>query len=290
MIRQDFIENIETELRKAIGSKVKIEDFSQEFGGDINESLKVVSNVGDFFIKINEADAFPKMFDAEAKGLALLNEKSSFVVPKPIVVGEFHNKAYLLLEYLPLKSMGSWESFGEQLAKMHCESSENFGLDYSNYIGSLVQENKEIDSWSEFYTNQRLLPLSTKAFEDNLLNRHDLKNIESLYKELPSIYPIEKPSLLHGDLWSGNASFCKGHACVYDPAVYFGHREMDIGMTLLFGGFPNDMYEAYNATLSLEKGWQDRVEISQLYPLLVHVNLFGGSYVNQLRSILRKFG
>lgn len=288
MLSKGFIQYLEDELEKVRGSKVEIKQTKRELGGDINDAFKIESNQGEYFIKINDAVAFPTMFEAEAKGLTLLKEKTSFVIPKAIINGEFENKSFLLLEYLPLQSNGNWVSFGEKLAEMHKISSPSYGLDYPNYIGSLFQENKEMDSWADFYMKQRILPLSTRAFDLGLLNSEDLKNLDSLSKELPSIYPIEKPSLLHGDLWSGNASFCEGKACIYDPALYFGHREMDIGMTLLFGGFSKAMFESYNSVYALEKGWQNRVEISQLYPLLVHLVLFGGSYAKQVKAILKK--
>lgn len=289
MISKDFKIYLEQQLSNKYGFNVEIIDFSTVFGGDINESFTIKTSNGSYFIKINDAIAFPNMFEAEAKGLDFLISQSSFVIPEPIIIGTFENKAFLLLEYLSLQNQGNWFSFGEILANMHKRTAPNFGLEYPNYIGSLIQKNNEMNSWAEFYMEQRLLPLSIKARELGLLDKEDLRNLDLLHMQLGNIYPIEPPSLLHGDLWSGNASFCQGKSCVYDPAIYYGHREIDIAMTLLFGGFPKEMYTAYNTVYPLENGWQNRIELSQLYPLLVHTCLFGESYANQVRAILKKY-
>jgi fructosamine-3-kinase len=184
---------------------------------------------------------------------------------------------------------GNWSAFGAALAKMHQVSAPQFGLGRSNYIGSLVQENTAKGSWAEFYSKLRLYPLMKKIIDRRLLTFDDGKRLDALVRELPSIYPEEKPSLLHGDLWSGNAAFSGNLPCIYDPAVYYGHREMDIAMTYLFGGFPNEMIVSYNSLYPLGRGWRERLEISQLYPLLVHSLLFGGTYTTQVKEILKRF-
>lgn len=128
------------------------------------------------------------------------------------------------------------------------------------------------------------------AFTNGYIKTQDLSRLELLYKRLPDLYPEEPPSLLHGDLWSGNfLSAHDGTPCLVDPAVYYGHRETDIAMTRLFGGFSQAFYEAYNHHFPLEPGWESRISLNQLYPLLVHVNLFGEGYMGQVRQVLKQY-
>ena len=230
------------------------------------------------------------MFETEKLGLNLLREHSDFAIPKPLLAGNLPGNDFLLMDWVELAEHGDWNDFGERLAKMHFQTHSKFGLDHQNYIGSLQQDNTFEHSWSEFYINRRLSPLCKKAFDNGQIDRSILGAFERIYQRLDEIYPIEAPALLHGDLWSGNRAFTSdGTPCIYDPAVYYGHREIDLAMTKLFGGFPNEMYNAYNKTYPLETGWEERIPIGQLYPLLVHVILFGGGYANQIRSIVSKF-
>jgi fructosamine-3-kinase len=183
-----------------------------------------------------------------------------------------------------------WEDFGRALAQLHRKSQESFGLEHDNYIGSLPQSNKTHASWSEFFIQERLEAQLKRARDRNKIGGDILLRMEKLFHRLEGLFPFEPPALLHGDLWSGNF-FCgvDGEACIFDPAVYFGHREMDIGMSKLFGGFDPAFYQAYNAEWPLGDDWENRVDIANLYPLLVHVNLFGGGYLSQVRSILQRF-
>lgn len=179
-----------------------------------------------------------------------------------------------------------WKTLGEQLAQLHHHSHKSFGLDHNNYIGSLVQLNEPLSSWIEFFIHRRLEP------QLRLLNPPPrvIKQFEQLYAKLPQLMPDEKPALLHGDLWSGNLiTNAHGLPCLIDPAVYFGHREAELALTRLFGGFPNDFYEAYTDTSPLPSGFEDRVDLYNLYPLLVHANLFGGGYTDQALSIVARF-
>lgn len=146
------------------------------------------------------------------------------------------------------------------------------------------------ENWPDFINHYRLQPLAQMAFDQHLLSPADLTAIDRLVQQLPRIFPEEPPALIHGDLWSGNfMTDSKGEAVMYDPAVYYGHREMDLGMTRLFGGFDAEFYDAYNETYPLVSGWEQRLEIANLYPLLVHVNLFGMGYVGSVRQVLKDF-
>lgn len=286
----DLIEEILTVTNtSAMADRVR---YTSVGGGDINDAYRLELEDKRCFVKINDADKYPQMFETEARGLELMRNCSRFQIPEVLGVGQSDGRQFLVLEYLESgsASIEFWELFANRLAGMHRSGHDVFGLDHSNYIGSLVQVNDIHESWPDFFTNQRLGPLSHKAFDMGLLSSSALKHFENLAHRLDQLIPIESPSLLHGDLWSGN--FMRGpdgEATIYDPAVYFGHREMDIAMSKLFGGFDNRFYATYNEQYPLEKGWEDRVDIHNLYPLLVHVILFGGGYVSQVQSILNRF-
>ena len=269
----------------------KLKHFSAVHGGDINEAYRVETDQEILFLKINSRNHFPKMFEAEQKGLMLLSD-SAFTVPKPKVVGELGDYQFLIMQWIEKGNPSSdfWQQFGRSLAQLHKTESDNFGLDYDNYIGSLQQSNTPHKTWSDFYREERLRPQMQLASKNGLLSHTMSHGFDVLFNRLDEIYPTKKPALVHGDLWSGNMMpALKGNPCIYDPAVYFGHREMDLAMMALFGGFGEKWVDTYNAVYPLENGWQDRLEISQLYPLMVHVSLFGASYARRVETILQKF-
>lgn len=259
-------------------------------GGSINETFRVETDQGVLFVKLNDSSRFPNMFEAERTGLKILS-KSSFRVPKPVLSGIKDKEQFLILDWIREGNPNDnfWNDFGICLAQMHTISNEKFGLDASNYIGSLKQSNKKRENWTDFYRDERLLPQMKLAEKSGLLSNRMKLGFDTLFNELHNIYPTEKSSLLHGDLWSGNMMVdSEGFPTIFDPAVYFGHREMDLAMMALFGGFGHGWIESYNEIYSLEPGWQQRIPIGQLYPLMVHVNLFGGSYVRSVETILQK--
>ena len=232
------------------------------------------------------------MFEKEARGLELLRKNCSLIIPQVIRQGNADDKQYLLLDWLekgaPQKDM--WERFGQALALMHKRPQHYYGLDEDNYIGSLLQTNKKQEDWSSFYAECRIMPLVKKLFDEGNYTSKDLVTAENFCRELKNIFPTGPASLLHGDLWAGNyLVHSSGQAAIYDPAVYFGHREMDIGMTKLFGGFERTFYSAYHEAFPLARGWEERSRITQLYPLLVHAVLFGGHYVSTTREIMVGF-
>lgn len=259
-------------------------------GGCINECLAIKTGSTTYFIKYNFSDKFPGMFSAEAKGLELLRNTGCIRIPQVIHQGTSGKYSFLLLEFIEegRQTTNFWEHFGKNLAKLHKTSHTQFGLDHDNYIGSLPQQNHVHADWYTFLAEQRLLPLLKMSVDSGLLNSGDIKSFDRFMGNLSNLIPAETPSLLHGDLWSGNfITNPLGEACLIDPAVYFGHREMDIAMTKLFGGFSPEFYQSYNKEFPLEKGWEKRVEINLLYPLLVHLLLFGESYSGQIRRILK---
>ncbi len=183
-----------------------------------------------------------------------------------------------------------WDSFAEKLAQLHKHSADQFGLDHDNYIGSLFQSNRYHNKWTDFFREERLNAQVIIARDNGAIGRETVNAFERFYKRLDEIFPVESPALLHGDLWGGNFMVNdKGDATIIDPAVYFGHREMDLGMSQLFGGFDRQFYETYHHHYPLEKGWQQRIDYCNLYPLMVHVNLFGDGYLNSVNPILNRF-
>lgn len=288
----NFWDEISHQLQNVLGNSFEIHSTSTLSGGDINQVYKLRTSSGNFCIKVNDADIFPGMFIKEAIGLNLLKDHSTFTIPEVIHSDVAFDKAYLLLHFIDngKKSENYWQIFGEKLAGLHQNTASDFGLDHDNFIGSLVQPNTSYDSWPEFFYNTRIEFQLEQAIAKNLMSFEDSRKANRLYQKLNELIPNEKPSLLHGDLWSGNAMTDeKGNPSIIDPAVYFGHREMDLAMTKLFGGFDSSMYEAYDHHYPLEKNWEDRLEIHNLYPLLVHVNIFGTGYVKQVRGILNKY-
>jgi fructosamine-3-kinase len=265
-------------------------------GGDINATCELITDKGRFFMKLNSAVEFRGMFEKEADGLRALQQVQLLKIPAVIAVGEVEDKQYLLLELLEKGQAPAnfWQTFAEGLASLHRITNSSFGWHSSNYIGSLIQENNYQSTWAEFYATQRITPLVQKLFDNGDLSKVDVSNAERLCGRLTEIFPDEPPALLHGDLWAGNFMATKTNnnsvtdvvPSIYDPAVYFGHREMDMGMSLLFGGFDKSFYEAYHSFYPPEKNWRQRVHLTQLYPLLVHAILFGGGYISQCRSIL----
>lgn len=261
-------------------------------GGSINQCYRVSTNKESVFVKLNDKDDFPGMFEAEAKGLNLIRSNSGFQIPEVIEVGSDGNTAYLVMEWLEngTPSRDYWATFADHLAKMHQHTSDHFGLDHNNYIGSLPQQNDQLSSWAEFYIMMRLEPQLRMASDKGLAGITLCRSFDRLFTRLESLFPEEAPALLHGDLWSGNFMCANsGEATIFDPAVYYGHREMDLAMSKLFGGFDRDFYAHYHRSFPLENEWEQRIPLGQLYPLLVHVNLFGASYLAQLKSCLRPF-
>ncbi|MCD8739858.1 fructosamine kinase family protein [Mucilaginibacter roseus] len=258
-------------------------------GGDINNAFCLNTSKNIYFLKTNSKHKFPGMFDVETRGLELIRSTQTIAVPHVIMQGDAGDKSYLVLEWIDTKKADAVNTreLGEQLAAMHRVSAESFGLPYDNYIGSLNQSNKQHTTWAEFFVKERLTPLISMAKERDLLNTEDIKLVERLYNKLPELFDEEKPSLIHGDLWGGNYLISgRGKPYLIDPAASYGHREFDIAMTTLFGGFNKEFYGAYNNSFPLNKGWQQRLKLWNIYPLLIHLNLFGAMYRQQLLNNL----
>lgn len=266
-----------------------VQKMAPVHGGDINQAAKItLDNGNSFFLKWNVKSP-PKMFETEAKGLELLlSAETELQIPKVLLF----NDHFLVLDWIEEANgtpNNSAFEFGKELAKLHQKSDEKFGLPFDNYIGKLPQSNFRHSNWFDFFALERIEPQIKMGVESGKLNRLVLRQVENLYKQLGRIFPVEAPALLHGDLWSGNYMFTKTGAAIFDPAVYFGHREMDLAMTKLFGGFPAEFYKGYEEFFPLEPGFSSRAPLYNLYPILVHANLFGGSYSRQAEDIISRF-
>ncbi|MEW7277242.1 fructosamine kinase family protein [Aquimarina sp. 2201CG1-2-11] len=259
------------------------------YGGDINEVYVLSTATRRVVVKVNNTIQFPNMFQEEAKGLDLLKQSNSFKIPKVFGYGEVKDgNSFLLLEYIGesnnTKSFS--ETFGTQLASLHSYTSSYFGFETNNYIGSLPQYNSFCDNASDFYITQRLQPQFELARQKGFTFQEE----NTLYNSLKDSIPDEKPSLIHGDLWSGNYIVGSDTTIfLIDPAVAFAPREMDLGMMHLFGGFPEQLFEVYNEVFPLQQDWKKRLPLWQLYYLLVHLNLFGASYYPRIKSILKQY-
>ncbi len=261
-------------------------------GGDINTAYRLETTTGDFFVKYNFSSLYPGMFETESQGLMKLTGTGELRVPQPIWVGHAGKYSFLLMEYIWQGGFKPdfWMDFGRKLARIHRHTSRMFGLPYDNYIGSLRQSNQAHETWASFFIEERIEKQLQFGMEHGTLPRSLSRSFQNLYRRLPDLIPDEPPALIHGDLWSGNfITDPEGNAVLIDPAVYYGHREADLAMTRLFGGFSASFYDAYNEEFKLEGGWRERIEIHNLYPLLVHANLFGGGYLQSVETILKRF-
>ncbi len=283
---------IEKVLTKFTGSGVLVSDFLSVSGGSINETYRLRTNLGDYFLKKNSFSLFPQMFIKEALGLRIMRETGEIDVPEDVGVGENGDESFLLLKFIESgsKSISFWDDFGRQVANLHKHSNNYFGLDHDNYIGSLKQHNNKHNNWSNFFRDERLARQVKLARDNGRIDKETVTAFDRYYTQLENIFPVEPPALLHGDLWGGNFMINNmGSAVIFDPAVYYGHREMDLGMSQLFGGFDKQFYISYNKHFPLENGWKKRLDYCNLYPLMVHVNLFGGGYIQSVKAIIRKF-
>lgn len=233
------------------------------------------------------------MFQLEAKSLQAL-ASGPLRVPQVITVGSFADVDCLVLEYISSTSQAPdfFEQLGSGLAELHRLSSDCFGWAEDNYLGTTRQPNHESDDWLEFFSDQRLEFQFQLARRNGLGSRELFKLGEKLCQQLNRFIgqPEDPPSLLHGDLWSGNFLADEtGVPVIFDPAIYYGRREADLAMPALFGGFPSSFWDSYHEAWPLAEGWQERLEIYKLYHLLNHLNLFGSGYLDDCLEILRRF-
>lgn len=267
----------------------EISDVKELGGGDINEVFLITTVSGEkLVVKLNDSAEFPGMYKSEKNGLETLAGTNTIEIPKVINIGETGDQSYMLLEYKETGKPGAnfGETFGPQLAGLHKNTSDQFGFSEDNYIGSLPQYNTRHTDAAEFYVTQRIAPQLELAKKQNF----DLGISKYFLRNISENIPDEPPALIHGDLWNGNILItAEGSACLIDPAVAYAPREMDLAMMKLFGGFDPIIFRAYAEEFPLERGFEERVPLWQLYYLLVHLNIFGKGYKNQVDNIVKKY-
>ncbi len=291
---------IAEQISKVTGEKFQIENRRSVGGGCINQAYAISSGSRTYFVKLNQP-SLVEMFEAEALGLQQMLKTQSIRIPKPICWGTASNSAYLVLEWIELGRGGgnqAWEEMGRQLAAMHkwqpSESSRlqgevrgMFGWDRNNTIGSTPQINPWTSDWAEFFAEHRI------GYQLKLAKRRggNFSQGERLLKAIPELLANHQPqpALVHGDLWGGNAAFtASGEPVIFDPATYWGVREVDVAMTELFGGFPSGFYRGYNEVFPIEPGYEQRKTLYNLYHILNHFNLFGGGYGAQANGMIER--
>ncbi len=257
-------------------------------GGCINNGARLQTSTGQtFFLKTN-AHTPADMFAREAEGLDALRTEDGPRVPCPYLFGA----GFILLEDLApaARRPGYWTDLGRRLAALHNHTRPEFGFDHDNYLGSTPQPNPWTADGYEYFAQQRLMYQARLAQRNRLMGAGEARQVEKLADRLPDLIPPQPASLLHGDLWSGNAiADQQGAPAIIDPAAYYGWAEAELGMTALFGGFPDAFYQAYPEVRPLPHGLWDRMPIYNLYHLLNHLNLFGEGYLGQVMAILRRF-
>lgn len=267
----------------------EIEKSHPVSGGCINQGYAVSGNGLIYFVKINQANQ-EAMFAAEALGLKQIHATKTIRVPEPICWGIADKSSYLVLEWLEFGGgdSQSWEKMGRNLAHLHQVSlSDRFGWHCNNTIGSTPQINTISNNWADFFAHQRI-GYQLRLAKERGGNFPDEDQVIPAISEILSQHQPH-PSLVHGDLWSGNAAITvDGEPVILDPATYWGDREVDLAMTELFGGFPAAFYRGYNDVFPLDAGYQKRKTLYNLYHILNHFNLFGGGYASQANRMLQE--
>ncbi len=280
---------ISEQIEKATGSTFKTISARALAGGDINSAFQLKGIQQSYFVKLNNM-ALAHMFEAEFDGLQEMADMGAVTVPRPIVCGKTEDQAFLVLEYIEFgsASKASDRLLGQQLATLHQKRQAYYGWHRDNTIGSTPQINSPQDDWPSFWRDNRLLFQLKLAAKKSCGGR-----LQTLGEQLCSDMGIlfdghtQQASLIHGDLWGGNAAVDKrGQPVLFDPACYYGDREADLAMTELFGGFGQDFYASYQQTWPLDEGYTTRKKLYNLYHILNHLNLFGGGYLRQAENIM----
>lgn len=279
-------QHLSTQISQHSAQPFQIDQQHSLGGGCINTAYKISDHQRHYFVKLNTIE-HRNMFETEALALQELHELAAVRVPRPICSGTFESHAYLVLEYLDLSGRFDSQRLGQQLASMHHISSAQFGWTQNNVIGATPQSNTPTTNWIDFWREQRLLPQLQLA-QHNGYGTELSPPVEKLLIGFECLFSqyTPSPSLLHGDLWGGNASGLQDATpVIFDPALYYGDRETDIAMTYLFGGFDTHFYAAYNEAWPLDDGFATRKTLYNLYHIINHLNLFGGGYLSQAVSM-----
>lgn len=290
LIDPDLLAEVLTAIGRDTSTRVRIADIVEVGGGSISRAFRLQTDQGSYFLKQNNA-AHHALFVAEADGLAALARCASIRTPRVVAAGICGKHAYLLLEHIdlhPLAGGGAGRRAGRALADLHRMTGPRFGWVRDNFIGSTSQPNAEDADWPHFFAHRRLAPQLELARRQGVKGRV-IADGERLLEKLPALFAGDAPvpSLLHGDLWSGNAALDEtGTLTLFDPAVHYGDRESDLAMMHLFGGFPADLLGAYDEVWPVSDGFPQRRTLYQLYHVLNHLNLFGAGYQAQAERML----
>ena len=283
MVSQSFSKHIASVLNQPVTK------WQAVSGGDIAAAYRITTATQQYFLK---AHANLGMLQAEKLGLDTIAATNTIATPAVHHCDEWQGNAYLIMDFVETGSATSkdLETLGHQLAQLHQVSQQEFGFSADNFIGSLPQSNTKHNDWATFYVRERLDPQLELALSKNLLSRAEIPSTQIMINACNGLFGKVTPSLLHGDLWSGNYLIASdGTPYLIDPAVYYGHHEIDIAMSRLFGGFGSPFYEAYHQTFPVSANFQARIDLYQLYYLLVHLNLFGRSYYNAVKRIMNTY-
>lgn len=259
-------------------------------GGSINETYRYSVDHHEFFIKYN--NQVEGVIEKEVEGLKAISSLNAISTPEVIVFDKIAGYELVVLPFISegLKTSKAWENFGRQLAQMHAQPAPFFGWHQNNFIGSLSQANIKTYHFIDFFVHQRLKPQIELAQNQQYLTAQELNQFEKLFEKLKDILPDSQPSLVHGDLWSGNFIIGEQDApYLIDPSIHYNYRETDIAFTHLFGAFDSKFYEAYNQHFPLAPGFQERIALYNIYPLLVHLNLFGPGYYHAVMNNLKYY-
>ena len=272
-----------------------IEEHASVGGGCIANGCRIETDTRSYFLKWGDASV-ARTFPGEAVGLEALSAAAS-AIEVPTVVHHApptdDTPGFLLMQWINSgrKGLDFWSTFGEELAALHRHTHDQYGFAASNFIGRLPQDNTWTAPWPSFFRKRRLAPQVQMAQERGYWRPEWDPALRTLYQRLPDLLPAHPPaSVLHGDLWSGNFMVTAiGVPALIDPAVYYGHRETDVAMTELFGGFDASFYDAYRRAWALEPGYEKRRDIYNLYHLINHLNHFGARYAAQVDGVLQHF-
>jgi fructosamine-3-kinase len=278
----------EAELRRLAGFEGDIQ-WTRVSGGDIHQAWRARTGAVDWFVKVNRRAAHG-VLRAEYRALQVLRKAGVLRVPQPHAYGRDATSAWLLMEHFSLCSNGDAAALGDGLAALHRVEGPAFGWSEDNFVGTTPQANGWLEYWPEFWWRRRLEPQWRLAREHGHGQRLDAP-MQALRRALPALLAghCPRPSLLHGDLWGGNHAYLPdGVPVIFDPASWYGDRETDLAMTELFGGFDPRFRQAYEAAWPLPAGHERRRDLYQLYHLLNHLNLFGGTWLPRVESTLTR--
>jgi fructosamine-3-kinase len=282
--------DLSTYLIDSVSAKIgSIKSLTPIKGGDIGEAYKLTIGLDRFFLKIYSGKRAESQIKGEIAGYKLIQSSNTILMPSVIASDYLNNEAYLILEYIEQKipNKTDFERFGYKLRSLHNHTGNQFGSLNDNMIGELHQSNILNNNWSDFFTKERLIPQLRLAIGAGFINTNKFIKENQMKSIMSELLPNDKPSITHGDLWSGNFIIDhRGVPYLIDPSSYYGHGEVDIAMTRLFGGFDNAFYSGYYGDKKIRFKYHD---IYQLYYLLVHLNLFGVSYLGAVTSIMNKY-